>query len=371
MKPTRTIVGVMTGTSLDAVDAALVRVRGAGLSLQTELLDTRTASLQPVRADLRAISEGELMPLRQVLDTERRYSELVAEMLHSWLDPSDLDLVAFHGQTVFHRPPLTCQLGNPWPIARALDVPVVSDFRRGDIAAGGEGAPLTPIADLVLFGSPEEKRTIVNLGGFCNVTQLPRADEVQQALNAVRGFDLCPCNHWLDRLSERHFQSAYDEGGRMASKGNVDRALCDELAHAWSTCPREGRSLGTHDETISLDGPHSAGLSGEDLLATACESIARLIARSCGNADAIYCAGGSVRNAHLMSRIREASPVPVRTTAEIGIAPEWREAAAMAVLGALCKDGVPIGLPSVTGAKHSLISGSWCFPSGIHRLGHD
>lgn len=367
MKPTRTIVGVMTGTSMDAVDAALVRIRGAGLSLQTELLDTRTASLQPVRADLRTISAGEPMPLRQALDTERRFSELVAEMLRAWLQPADLDLIAFHGQTVFHRPPLTCQLGNPWTIARALNVSVVSDFRRGDIAAGGEGAPLTPIADLVLFGSPEEKRTIVNLGGFCNVTQLPRADRNQQALNAVRGFDLCPCNHWLDRLSERYFQAAYDEGGRMASQGRVDRALCDELAHAWSTPLEAVRSLGTHDETL----PHSERLAGKDLLATACEAIARLIARSCADADAIYCAGGSVRNAHLMSRLREVSPVPVRTTAEFGIAPEWREAVAMAVLGALCMDGVPIGLPSVTGAKHSVISGSWCFPSGIHRLGHD
>ena len=176
--PHRLAAGCMTGTSLDALDAALVSVAGHGLEMKATFLRGRTFPLGPLARRLRALAEqeprraGEIAVLARDfalfhLDALRR---LCCEKPRGFRRP---DLVCIHGQTVFHAPPVSWQLLNPAPIAYGLKTPVVYDLRAADLACGGQGAPLTPLADWVLYGSVAEPRVIVTLGGFCNLTRLP------------------------------------------------------------------------------------------------------------------------------------------------------------------------------------------------------
>jgi 1,6-anhydro-N-acetylmuramate kinase len=164
------------------------------------------------------------------------------------------DLVAVHGQTVFHAPPVSWQLLSAAPIAHALRVPVVFDLRAADLACGGQGAPITPIADFVLFRDEEENRAVVNLGGFCNVTLLERGSSLE--LSRVRARDVCACNQVLDAVARACLGRAFDEGGSRAASGRVD-------AGSYASCSRSSRhsrarrSLGTGDELGALVARHA------------------------------------------------------------------------------------------------------------------
>jgi hypothetical protein len=264
---------------------------------------------------------------------------------------------------VFHRPPVSWQLVNPHPIARALGCMVVTDLRGADLAAGGEGAPLTPLADWVAFRAPHA-RAVVNLGGFANATLLPADDGLPAAAQvaAIRGRDLCACNHVLDRAARTALGRDYDADGAAAARGTPDGPALAALTALLAPRP-DARSLGTGDETAAWVDTHARTLAPADLLATAAQAVGNAIGAALattGARDAVV-AGGGARHAPLLAAMARAAGIPVQTTDSLGIPVAVREAYDWAILGALAQDRVDPALPSVTrrppGA--SVMAGCW------------
>ncbi|NQU66064.1 MAG: anhydro-N-acetylmuramic acid kinase, partial [SAR324 cluster bacterium] len=279
-----------------------------------------------------------------------------------------VNLIALHGQTIYHSPPLSWQLINPTLIAQKLNVPVIFDLRAADLAQGGQGAPITPLGDFILFRDIVEKRSIVNLGGFCNITTLPGISnsakndvDLEYWQSLVGGFDLSPCNHLLDKISRDLIGQPYDENGNNALTGSVSKKPFEKLHSILSGMFNEKRSLGTGDETSQWISRFSGDVIAVDLARTACAAIAQMIVDSV-DSDRIILAGGGVKNAALMEEITKRFSGKVSTSNEFGIPSEHREAIEMAILGALCQDRVPITLPQVTGSKTKFISGCWVLP---------
>ncbi|MBY0114149.1 MAG: anhydro-N-acetylmuramic acid kinase [Phycisphaerales bacterium] len=363
----RLVVGCMTGTSIDGLDVAMVEVRGTGLELSASVVGTSSVDLGAVRDRLRALADGAAMTAGEIAEVTLEFSRLHADAIGALLNGRRADLVCVHGQTVFHRPPLSWQLLNPWPIARTLRAPVVFDLRGADVASGGQGAPITPIADAVLLGSCASLAAgfaVVNLGGFANFTAMPAAGgrAISARLSEIRGGDLCVCNQLLDRLARLRFGLAYDHDGERASRGVVSARESERLGKLLRAAQSKGtRSLGSGDECFGWV-EESRSMSGEDAAATACDAIGSVIGESLRGVPTVLLAGGGAGNRALASAIaRHVEPgVRVGMLDEEGIAATHREAIEFAILGALCEDGVPITLPGITGVPDaSVLSGAW------------
>ncbi|MBA2481609.1 MAG: anhydro-N-acetylmuramic acid kinase [Planctomycetes bacterium] len=353
----RLVVGCMTGTSLDGIDVALVRITGSGLAIRAELVSCASHPLGDVQAPLRRLAEQQPMTAREISETSLAFTALHVDAIRD-LGADRIDLVCVHGQTVFHAPPVSWQLFQPAPLALALGVPVVSDLRAADLAAGGQGAPITPLADHILFRHGSEARAVINLGGFCNLTILPGGDDTSR----IGGRDVCACNQVLDHLARRLFDQPYDRDGLHALAGSVDRRALDALTAKLSLQARAGRSLGTGDELAAWVDRHRGRHTPEDLARTACAAIARVIVQHAVPARRLVLAGGGTRNRALVAEIRERAGIPAITSDQLGIPVDMRECVAMAILGALCQDRVPITLPQVTGVEQPPIAGSWTIP---------
>ncbi|HBS28150.1 MAG TPA: hypothetical protein DEB06_01575 [Phycisphaerales bacterium] len=355
----RTAVGCMTGTSIDALDAALVELRGSGLGLRVSVRATASWALGPLGDDLRRAASGQPAPAGFFASLSRRFGEFHAERLGAWLDALSgaPDLVCVHGQTVFHAPPDSWQLIDASPIVRRVGAPTVFDLRRADLSCGGQGAPITPIADWVLFRDDRSARAVVNLGGFCNITRLGAGGGPE----TVRGSDVCACNQVLDAIARSGLGAPFDEGGRAASSGSPHEGASSELGAVLGAQRAGRRSLGTGDEAGRWVERWGGSLRAADLAASACAAIGREIGGAIGACDEALLGGGGVRNRALVGAIASAAPgVRVRTTDELGVPAPFRESVAMAVLGALCADGVAITLPAVTGvAEPAPIAGVW------------
>lgn len=352
----RIVIGAMTGTSLDGLDMVAVRILGEGLEMTCEALGAESAPLGDLAGPLRALASGVAMPAHEIASLALRFGELhaqVAALLSQHVN--GCDLCCAHGQTITHDPPVSWQLLNPWPIAEALDCPVVTDLRGADLACGGQGAPITPLADWVLFRDASEDRVIVNLGGFCNCTRLPAGGDP----DSVEGFDVCACNQVIDAAARAGIDAPYDGGGTAALNGTINSAALEELLEALGRQSEAGRSLGTGDEAKHWIEHWRNRLIGDDLCATSVEGVARTIVGAVGASSSVYLAGGGVHNAALVRSLQRHLGREVGTTESIGVPPESREAACFAILGALASDGVQITLPSVTGASGSLRAGVW------------
>lgn len=361
----RRVVGCMTGTSVDGLDVALVDVRGTGLEMVCRVVRLGTRELGTLQKPLRALADGAAMTAGAIATLAHDFGVLHAEAIAELLAGERADLVCVHGQTVFHTPPVSWQLLNPWPIVRRIGARMVYDLRGADLAAGGQGAPITPIADAVLLGSRAELANgfaVVNLGGFANYTAVPAAGGkmLAERLGAIRGGDVCVCNQLLDRIARERLGVAFDADGARATAGRVDAAACERLVAMIR--PREkGRSLGTGDESFAWV-EETRSLSGDDAAATACEAIGRVIGESLRGFATVLLAGGGARNKALAAAIArhgKGSGGQVRLIDEFGIAATHREAIEFAVLGALCEDRVAITLPAVTGVSVAPISGAW------------
>jgi 1,6-anhydro-N-acetylmuramate kinase len=355
----RLVAGCMTGTSIDSLDAALLEISGRGLDMRVEWRGAVTRELGDLKPRLRALADQQPMTAAEIAALAHDFALLHGESLKGLCNGRTPDLVCIHGQTVYHKPPLSWQLFQPAPVAHALRCPVVYDLRAADLAAGGQGAPITPIADLILYGSPTGARAVVNLGGFCNITHLPaRADA---SPGDIGGGDLCACNQLLDALSRATTGEPYDDGGRLASRGRPVAAALDRLVRLLSQQRCAGRSLGTGDELHAWIQSVRHELSPENAGATACEALGAVIAPQLG-APAIL-AGGGVKNAALLASIRRHARHEVMLSDDHGIPATYREAACFAILGALCHDRVPITLPKVTHVPTPApISGHWVLP---------
>lgn len=365
----RRVVGCMTGTSIDGLDLALVEICGTGLEMRCRVLRLGTRELGALQQPLRAFADGAAMTAGEVATLAHDFGVLHAEAIAELLAGERADLVCVHGQTVFHKPPVSWQLLNPWPIVQRVGARVVYDLRGADLAAGGQGAPITPIADAVLLGSRPEfvgglasGFAVVNLGGFANYTAVAAGGKaLAERLGTIRGGDVCVCNQLLDRVARERLGVAFDADGKRASAGRVDAAACERLV-ALIRPRHAGRSLGTGDESFAWVEETRASLGGDDAAATACDAIGRVIAESLRGVETVLLAGGGARNRALaaaISRHGARHGAQVQLIDAFGIAATHREAIEFAVLGALCEDRVAITLPSVTGVGVAPISGAW------------
>lgn len=374
-------IGLMSGTSADAADAALIRVSFAP-EPRVELLGWASRPLpQPLRQRiLRAcLVDGGSTGLVSELNVEigEAFAAVALEAAAQGRLPiQQVDVIGSHGQTIFHagnsdaeRIRSTLQTGEPAVIAERTGCTVVSGFRNRDIAAGGQGAPLVPYVDWLLYRSVSRGRVLLNVGGIANVTVLPAAS----ALDAVRGFDTGPGNMLIDAMmtlaTDGH--EHYDVDGRAAARGRVDAALLAELLRHSFFQHEPPRSAGREEfgEEVArrLWNDHRGlHLTGDDLLATVTAVTVESVAQSLEayvfpycRIDELYLSGGGARNQTLVTWLRRRLPdVQVLDAVDLGFEPQQREAVAFAVLAVQTLRGVHTNVPAVTGASHPVLLGS-------------
>lgn len=368
----RLIAGCMTGTSLDGLDVSLIEVAGQGLAMTVRWLGSVSQGLGDLADVLGPMAEGRPHAPLDYLRAARQLGELhrdaVSEVCRTYLPAEQrLHMVVAHGQTIWHAPGegLSWQLFDPEPIARCLNVPVCYNLRQADLIAGGEGAPITPISDWVMFRHPDHDRVIVNLGGVSNLTHLPAGGSPEQ----VRGADVGPCNLLIDGIVRRLFPEVrYDCDGHLAGQGVIHAEVSEliERKSAIRQSPKRslGREVFSADWVAQLVDQLRGKWSPADIVASAVDVVARLIARSpLARARQVVLAGGGVRNPVLVERLRAAmTGKTVMLSDELGVPIEARESAGFAVLGALCEDRVPISLPRVTGSDGPGVAGHWVLP---------
>ncbi|QYK49589.1 MAG: anhydro-N-acetylmuramic acid kinase [Phycisphaeraceae bacterium] len=359
----RLVVGCMTGTSIDGIDAALVAIEGRGLDLRAFIVRGISRPMGDLARGLRDAAEQRPLSAARFTELAQGLAAAHVRAITELLSGDKCDLIAVHGQTVYHAPPLSWQMINPSPIAHTFGVPVVFDLRAADLASGGQGAPITPLSDAILLREFPTSAAVVNLGGFCNVTTGVGEGGVQ--IGRIGGRDVCACNHILDAIARATMDKAYDEGGMSALSGTIDPEALDGLLAILSEQSMAGRSLGTGDEVMGWIESHRLRVRAQDMAATACAAIGRAVAESVRGAGTVLLAGGGAKNMALVRAIRLAAvPSTVRFADELGISSTYREPLAIAVLGALCQDRVPITLPQVTGCGSvpPPISGCWVLP---------
>lgn len=381
--------GLMTGTSADGVDAALVVFRGLGPESAHTLEAYQETALEPeLRREILEVAGAERVAPERLLRLDNalgeRYAAAVLELLAaSGRTTDEIDAIGMHGQTIRHVPrsagggqALTWQIGSPDVVAERTGTLVVSGFRSRDTAAGGEGAPLVPLVDWWLFASPEESRVLLNLGGMANVTYLPRGG----ATDDVIGFDTGPGNAVLDALAGMSAEpSPYDEGGRAAQRGRLSGELLAELLRDPFFAQPPPRSTGRerfgrdYAGTLRKRGL-AAGLSEDDVMATAAALTAASVAEAVKRflvprgVDAVYASGGGVRNRALMDALAERMhPLPLSTTEALGVRAEGKEAMAFAFLAHQTLCGLPGNVPGATGATHAVVLGRLTPGSGPGR----
>jgi anhydro-N-acetylmuramic acid kinase len=375
------VVGLMSGTSGDGVDAALVDITGRGRSLKARTLSAHTLAY-PRSLQQRILSVSVSGTVADVCHLNALLGEWFANaallvIRQAKLQPSDVALIGSHGQTVHHLPHgihapgvgairSTLQIAEPAVIAERTGITTVANFRSRDVAAGGQGAPLTPVAHALLLKHARRARLVVNLGGISNVTYVPKGGH----LNEVQAFDTGPANMVLDSLMAHvtNGRVLMDRDGKLAMKGQVDsRLLSKLLAHPFlSKRPPKstGReAFGPHliEELIAIQQQRS--LSIEDLLATCCMWTAKAIGTSrrwiSGEIDEVVVGGGGVRNRMIMSHIATVfAPVPVTTFESLGWDSKVFEAVAFGILAYQTVTGQWGNIPSVTGARHPVLLGT-------------
>jgi anhydro-N-acetylmuramic acid kinase len=363
---------LMSGTSLDGMDAVLARFERRGGTLTWSVEARADASFDAALRErlLRAIEPGRADVVELTL-LHAEVGEAYADLCAAVAGAHAVDLVALSGQTMYHIPRIepargwravaTLQLGEPTRVLERCGLPVVSDFRQSDLAAGGQGAPMVPFGDLHLFGAPGVRRAVHNLGGIGNVTVLPPDGDP----NAVRAFDTGPANCLLDEAAAATAGVPFDAGGMLAAAGAVDAELLARLlAHPYL---RLSPPKTTGREVFNLRELFPEGVSAwssADLLATLTAFTAETTADAYrrwvlpGGLDEVLLAGGGALNPTLVGMLRDRLPgVRLRTFEELGWRSKDRETLAFALMGYAAWFGLPNTLPSATGARRSVVAG--------------
>jgi len=386
----RLAIGLMSGTSMDGIDAALVRLTGSADQPQVRLLAFDTFPYPPeVKEWLMGVAAGELTSAGGISRLNFLLGELfasaalgVCRVAH--VSPGSVSVIGSHGQTVFHQGrlelipghseaagPSTLQIAEPAVIAERTGAPVVADFRTADMAAGGQGAPLVPMVDYLLLRDARKGTVALNVGGIANVTVIPAKAKPLD----VTGFDTGPGNMVSDALV-RHFTGGrehYDTGGRVAARGRVNEAVLAELLRYpfFSEAPPKsaGREqFGRHFVESYFLSRRRARF--EDLLRTALELTARTLVDAVARfvvqetrMDRMIVSGGGAHNRTLLKRLAELLPqVTVELSSRHGLPVDAKEAIAFAILGDRTLHGLPGNLPRVTGARRGVVLGKTLHP---------
>lgn len=373
--PVRRIVGLMSGTSVDGVDAALVEVSGTGETLRLEdILATHTRPYtQTEQERIHGLFDGNVADICEMnVVIAEWFAEATLSVIEcAGLRPEDVHLIGSHGQTIYHIPPgsdrraSTLQIGEAQVIAERTRIPVVSNFRPRDIAAGGEGAPLVPYVDWALCRRPDETIALQNIGGIANVTV------VTPAVNNVLAFDTGPGNMIIDAAAAivSHGKQSYDADGRLAAayspnEERVRAALQDPYFQR--TPPK---STGREYWGVQFV-QRVALMYGETELPSIVADMTEITARSIRDAYdrfilpkhelcGIFVSGGGARNPVLMQRLIELfAPIHVGTSEELGLPTDAKEAIAFAILANETLCGTPANVPSATGAQGRRVLGS-------------
>jgi anhydro-N-acetylmuramic acid kinase len=375
------IVGLMTGTSLDGIDAALVDFEGDRVDeLRWKVLHSITLPYPSERREAihRQVVAGSA---RGICELHAQLGEWLADAVvevcrGAGVEVAEVDLIGSHGQTIWHEPPTsggrgaTLQLGCPATIAERTGVPVVADFRSRDVAAGGQGAPLVPWVDQTLFALPDRARALQNIGGIGNVTWLPPRNSGRAAV----AFDTGPGNALIDAAVTLATggRLSFDVDGAFAARGQVDGRLLDDLLRHPFFALEPPRSTGRElfgrpfVERLAQAVRPEGDQDWLDIVATLTELTARSISGAYERwlvprgIDEIVVTGGGARNPTLVGRLQALlEPTPVLTSEALGIGPNEKEALAFAVLAWAHVHGVPGNLPAATGAAGPRVLGSY------------
>lgn len=369
-QPAGLFIGLMSGTSLDAVDGVLVRS-----SPQFETLALVTLPFpDALRAEFQSLQQPGPNELERAALAANSLAGLYAQVTHqliaeSHISPSAIHAIGAHGQTVRHQPGrgYTLQLLNAALLAELTGLPVVADLRSADIAAGGQGAPLVPAFHASVFAHARRRRAIVNIGGLANISLLPALDDPSSG--EVLGHDTGPGNTLLDQWCEQHLGKSYDRHGAWAASGRVDTPLLELMlgdpyfaALPPKSTGRDHFNLGWLNTAIRRRG---VALAAEDVQASVAELTARSISQDClrWRADEVFLCGGGAFNTDLVSRLRRLMPGhPVATTQSLGTHPMAVEAAAFAWLAGRRITLQAGNLPRVTGARGPRVLGALHHP---------
>ena len=382
------VIGLISGTSVDGIDAALVNITGRDEDLNVELL---VGATYPYAAELRsqilAVCGGAAITVAQLAELDDAIASSFAQAAQNIQNAHPpAQLIGSHGQTVYHRPPFmraggdnliqnpkskigySLQLGRGVVIAQLTRIPTVSNFRVADIAVGGEGAPLVSKVDAYLLSHPHESRCVQNIGGIGNLTYLP-ARNYPNWEEKIRGWDTGPGNTLLDLAVQQltNGERTYDRNGEWAASGIV----CNPLVEQWLSQdffhlppPKStGRELfGWEYLQQCLKDAEEYQLSSADLLATLTELTVASIVHSYRTflpqmPQKVLLCGGGCRNLYLKQRLQMLLELPVLTTDEVGLSADFKEAIAFAILAYWRQQGIPGNLPSVTGARQAVLLG--------------
>lgn len=382
----RIILGLMSGTSLDGLDLALCEITGSGMDTEVVLKQFTTVPFEPAfKAAIRSVFSKKIVDFEQLCLLNpwvgEQHAAIILETLKAWgIKPAEVDLIASHGQTVYHAPKIlhgnpdfgngTLQIGDGDHIAVNTGIITISDFRQKHIAAGGEGAPLAVYGDYFIFSKKGEDRIMLNIGGIANYTFLPGSLDASKIFSTDTG----PGNTMMDQLAQQHFDQPFDKDASIAKQGLVNTALLNALkADGFFAKPfpkttgPELFNLAYLDQAVAQSG--QTGLSVFDLMATLNRLTAQTIVEAIqkgqamiGNdALAIYSSGGGMHNPLIMEYIQQQLPAArFYTTDALQIHPDAKEAVLFAVLanenvagGSVHIGGGKAGIPAVTMGKIS------------------
>jgi anhydro-N-acetylmuramic acid kinase len=358
-------IGLMSGTSMDGIDAAVVSFDDNRVELHATVNQQYPDAL---REELvRAANTPTDVPIENLGHLDAKVGEAFRDaalnaLQASGIDAGEITAIGSHGQTVRHQPdaiaPYSLQIGNPETIASGTGIPTVADFRSADIAVGGQGAPLVPPFHDWLFGRPGKHRAILNIGGIANVTLLGASGE------PVTGFDTGPGNTLLDRWIQLRCNRAFDRDGAWAAEGQVDDSLLGKLLDYSYFMKTPPKSTGIEEFNLEwLTARDALEYDAVDVQATLCELTARTIAndivRFAPATAEVYVCGGGAHNADLLTRLARRLPeIRIDSTAAVGLDPDWVEAAAFAWLAMRTINNQTGNLPTVTGASRKVVLGT-------------
>jgi anhydro-N-acetylmuramic acid kinase len=378
MNQTMTVIGLMSGTSVDGIDAALVQIENNSSTLQVQLLAGNTFPYpETLRSQILAVCQGKALSMAELAALDDNIATCFAEAANAiQTGQPPAQLIGSHGQTVFHQPPqvngkpsqigYSLQLGRGAVMAQLTAIATVSNFRQADIEAGGEGAPLVSAVDIALLTHPQYHRCVQNLGGIGNVTYLPPLATEGKIL----GWDTGPANSLLD-LAVQHFSNnnqTYDKNGAIAATGTP----CLELVEQWlqqdyfqQPPPKStGRELfGLTYLHQCLSQAENYHLNSADILATLTELTAASIAQSYHQflpqmPDQVLLCGGGIHNIYLQQRLQHhLNPIPILTTTDAGLNADYKEAITFAILAYWRINNITGNCPAVTGAKQAVLLG--------------